>query len=68
MPHLSVSRLFLPGVFVLILNSAHLVAAPTASLWYYASVVAHPLIGIALALAVHRFGLRGQSICSPRRW
>ena len=52
MPHLSVSRLLLPGAVVLILNSAYLVAAPTASLWYYANVVAHPLLGIALALAV----------------
>ena len=52
MPHLSVSRLLLPGAVVLILNSAYLVAAPTASLWYYANVVAHPLLGSALALAV----------------
>ena len=52
MPHLVVSRLLLPGFVVLILNSAYLVAAPTASLWYYANVVAHPLLGIALALAV----------------
>ena len=46
------SRLILVGSVALLLNSAYLVAAPSASLWYYLHVGLHPLLGVALALAL----------------
>ena len=46
------SRLVFAASVVLLLNSAYLVAAPSASLWYYINVAAHPLLGVAIALAV----------------
>ena len=52
MPRVIGSRLLFSGFLVLLLNSAYLIAAPSASLWYYTNVVVHPLLGIALALAV----------------
>ncbi len=45
-------RLALAGFIALLMNSAYLVAAPSASLWYYANVGAHPLLGVMLALAL----------------
>ena len=45
------SGLILAGFVALLLNSAYLVAAPSASLPYYVQVGLHPLLGIALALA-----------------
>ena len=45
------SRLFFAGCVALLLNSAYLVASPSASLWYYTNVIAHPLLGVAIALA-----------------
>ena len=49
---IDVSSLILAGSLALLLNSAYLVAAPSASLWYYLNVGAHPLLGISLALAL----------------
>ena len=46
------SRLILAGYVALLLNSAYLVAAPSASLAYYLQVGIHPLLGGALALAL----------------
>ena len=46
------SRLILAGSATLLLNAAHLVAAPSASLWYYFHVGLHPLLGITLSLAL----------------
>jgi tetratricopeptide (TPR) repeat protein len=45
------SRFFFAGCVALLLNSAYLVAWPTATLWYYTNVIAHPLLGVAIALA-----------------
>ena len=44
------SRFFFTGCVALLLNSAYLVASPSASLWYYTNVIAHPLLGVAMAL------------------
>ena len=46
------TRLILAGSVALLLNSAYLVAAPSASLWYYVNVGLHPLLGLTLALAL----------------
>ena len=46
------SRLILAGSVALLLNSAYLVAVPSASLPYYVQVGLHPLLGISLALAL----------------
>ena len=46
------SRLILAASVALLLNSAYLVAAPSASVWYYLQVGLHPLLGITLALAL----------------
>ena len=45
----SLSNALVAGGVLLILNSVWLAAAPSASLAYVANVVAHPLIGLALA-------------------
>ena len=45
------STLLLTGFAVLLLNAMWLVAAPSASLGYVIQVVAHPLLGLALAAA-----------------
>ena len=45
-------RLILAGSIALLLNSAYLVAAPSASLAYYLHVGLHPLLGLSLALAL----------------
>ena len=39
------------GSIALLLNSAYLVAFPTASLWYFANVAVHPLLGVAVVVA-----------------
>lgn len=39
------------GSIVLLLNSAYLVAFPTASLWYFANVALHPVLGAAVVVA-----------------
>ena len=49
---IAMSRLILAGFIALLLNSAYLVAAPSASLSYYVQVGLHPLLGTALALAL----------------
>ena len=54
------SSFLFPGFIALLLNTAYLVAAPNASLWYYLNVVAHPLLGLALALAAARMVARGE--------
>ena len=36
----------------LLLNTAYLIAFPTATLWYFANVVLHPLLGVAVAVAL----------------
>ena len=41
-----VSSLILVGSLALLLNSAYLVAAPSASLWYYLQVGLHPLLAL----------------------
>ena len=46
------SRLILAGSVALLLNSAYLIAAPSASLWYYLQVGLHPLLGLTLAVAL----------------
>src|SRR5512144_534903 len=43
--------LLVTGFVLLLLNSALLVGFPGASLWYYANVAAHPILGAALAAA-----------------
>ena len=42
-------RLLVAGFVALLLNSAYLAALPSASLWYFANVAAHPLLGLGLA-------------------
>ncbi len=55
------SHLVLAGFIALLVNSAYLVAAPSATLWYYANVAAHPLLGLGLAVAlVRRFWPRAS--------
>ena len=49
---IDMSRLIPAGSVALLLNSAYLVAAPSASIWYYLQVGLHPLLGITLALAL----------------
>ena len=51
---MSTSRLATLGFIALLLTAAHLVAAPAASLAYFASVALHPLLGLALAGALVR--------------
>jgi hypothetical protein len=51
----------------LLLNSAWLWAFADASFWYYANVAVHPLLGIAVALAVARRG-RPYTAASPLWW
>jgi tetratricopeptide (TPR) repeat protein len=46
------SRLLFVGCVLLLLNTAYLVASPSASLWYYTNVIAHPVLGIVMALAL----------------
>lgn len=44
----------LRGFLLLLVNSAYLTGFPSATLWYFANVAAHPLLGVALAFfAVH---------------
>ena len=45
-----VPLLFFAGCLLLLLNSAFLAAFPSATLWYYANVAIHPVLGIALTL------------------
>ena len=59
------SRLIFPASIALLLNSAYLVAAPSASLWYYTNVIAHPVFGVALALAAAPRVLRREWIVGP---
>ena len=54
-------RLLVAGFLVLLLNSAYLAALPSASLWYFANVALHPLLGLALAVVAAFVLLR-------RRW
>jgi cytochrome c-type biogenesis protein CcmH/NrfG len=51
------------GVFVLLLNTAYLTAFAEPTLFYYGSVVAHIVLGVALAIAfARRLGPRWKSI------
>ena len=43
---------FVAGFLVLLLNSAYLAASAAPSIWYFANVVLHPILGVALAVAV----------------
>ena len=52
------SRLTAVGFVVLLLSAAHLVAAPSASLWYFASVGLHPVLGLAVVGALVRAAWR----------
>jgi tetratricopeptide (TPR) repeat protein len=54
------TRLLLLGFAALLLNSAYLVAAPSASLWYFFNVAVHPLLGLTLAVASIRRLVRGD--------
>ncbi len=51
---MSTSRLAAFGFIALLLTAAHLVAAPSASLAYFASVGLHPLLGLVLVGALVR--------------
>ena len=51
-PRRRLSRFALAGFAALLLNAMWLVAAPSASLAYVANVVAHPVLGLAVAAAV----------------
>ena len=59
------SRFVSAGCVALLLNSAYLVASPSASLWYYTNVIAHPLLGVVLALAVAPRLLRREWVVGP---
>ena len=54
MKSMSMSRLAALGFIALLLTAAHLVAAPAASLAYFASVALHPLLGLVLVGALVR--------------
>ena len=54
----SVSSWLAAGLCVLALNSMWLVAAPSASIWYVAQIVVHPLLGLVLAAATTVWILR----------
>ena len=54
-------RLLVAGFLLLLLNSAYLGALPSASLWYFANVALHPLLGLVLAVVAGFALLR-------RRW
>ncbi len=58
---MSTSRLAAFGFIALVLTAVHLVAAPAASLTYFASVALHPLLGLVLVGALVREAWR-------RRW
>ena len=53
------SRPLLAAFVGLLLNSAYLVAAPSPTIWYYANVGLHPLLGLLLAGWVVRQRRRG---------
>ena len=44
------------GFVALLLNSAYLAAFADPSLWYYANVAVHPILGLALAVAIAKKG------------
>jgi Flp pilus assembly protein TadD len=46
------SWLLFAGFLALLLNSAYLWAVPSPTLWYYAQVALHPVLGITVAVAV----------------
>ena len=55
------SRLLFPGFVALLLNSAYLWAFADPTLWYFAQVALHPLLGLALSVGAARLLL-------ARRW
>ncbi|MEE2637390.1 MAG: tetratricopeptide repeat protein [Acidobacteriota bacterium] len=57
----SMSYLPLVGFVGLLLTSAILVAAPSASIWYYANVGLHPILGILVVGAIARYVFRPSS-------
>ncbi len=54
------------GVTALLLNSAYLAATATASLFYFANVLVHVLLGAALAIAAGRWLLARRSLLDWR--
>ena len=65
-------RLFWFGTATLILNSASVMASLSPSLWFYANVGAHVVLGIGLSIALLawlllRGGVRATPIGGPRR-
>ena len=62
---IDMSRLIPAGSVALLLNSAYLVAAPSASIWYYLQVGLHPLLGITLALALVPRRFRRERTTGP---
>ena len=62
---IDMSRLIPAGSVALLLNSAYLVAAPSASIWYYLQVGLHPLLGIILALALVPRRFRRERTTGP---
>ena len=55
---MSTSQLAAAGFIALLLSAVHLVAAPAASIWYYATVGLHPLLGLVLVGALVLQALR----------
>src|SRR5437667_5127047 len=53
-------RALFVGLIALLLNSAYLAAFADPSLWYYANVALHPILGLALAVAVAKKGSGGD--------
>ncbi len=51
-PRSIASRLLLAGFIALLLNSAYLWAFADPTLWYFAQVATHPLLGLTLAAAI----------------
>src|SRR5207249_3276351 len=49
-------RALFVGLIALLLNSAYLAAFADPSLWYYANVALHPILGLALAVAIAKKG------------
>ena len=57
---MSTSRLAALGFIALLLTAVHLVAAPAASLAYFATVALHPLLGLVLVGTLVREAWRGR--------
>ena len=53
------TRVAFIGLIALILNSACLIAFPTASIWYFGNVVLHPVLGVVVLGACAWVARRG---------